>query len=607
MSLEDIREKKTSKAVYVVIGFLLVGMAGFGTSQFGTGNNVSQDALMSTKDAEITTLQYETALRNVQQSNPDMPLAEMRSAVLGGLRQQLAVADYVQRYPLAAANAQIDSAIVNNIYFSENGKFSEAAFRSAIGVSPEIYRRDVSNDIAAKMLQAAVAGTAVVSRAEVKPYLELRNMSRDIRVAKITRSLFNNTADDAEIQSYYDANKSDYMTSETLDIDYIDFNPADIAKTIELSDSEQNDLATPPRQADYIIFTDINQAQAAYDAVKAGASVDSIKTDFVDAIEDSGELGEVDKTVNADSLIDQASTDAIFALSTVGEVTAPLDTENGIMLFILTAKGDAVSDADLAAAKIALQTEKAAPQVVALGDKLNQAVFESGTPSLESIAEATNLHIVQSKALIINGKKDILAVPEVVEAIVNSDKKIGQLAEPVTVGERVILYRLTAVKAPEQRPLSDVRGMIEKAVVADKTDKQLADAADQLIQQTQSDGLEVAATAMNYPQQVFENFNGQVADSKVLDPIAAILIAQQQPLQGNENADKITSPAGDVFVYVTTKVRLGDVQSADNSEAQKQLTATLAEQIGHLELGEFVDSITERAVIKDRSATLLSQ
>ncbi len=284
MSLEDIREQKTSKGVYIVIGLLLIGMAGFGTSQFGTGSHASQSALLSTDDAEITMYQYNNAFRNVQQQNPDMDAAEVRQQVLSGLRQRLALADYIQRYPLAASNRQIDDAIRNNIAFSENGTFSEEAFRRVIGVSPEIYRRDVSNDIAIQALQVAVATTAVVSQAELQPFIELSNMSRDISVAKIARQSFTNTATDAEIENYYEANKTQYMTPEMVDIRYIDFNPSAIAETVVLSEQEMTDLAMPDRQVDYLIFSDMDKAKEAYAAVKAGKAVENIKTDFIDAI-----------------------------------------------------------------------------------------------------------------------------------------------------------------------------------------------------------------------------------------------------------------------------------------------------------------------------------
>ncbi len=57
-------------------------MAGFGTSQFGTGSHASQSVLLSTDDAEITMYQYNNAFRNVQQQNPDMDVAEVRQQVL---------------------------------------------------------------------------------------------------------------------------------------------------------------------------------------------------------------------------------------------------------------------------------------------------------------------------------------------------------------------------------------------------------------------------------------------------------------------------------------------------------------------------------------------
>ncbi|PIE46058.1 MAG: hypothetical protein CSA44_01025 [Gammaproteobacteria bacterium] len=206
-----------------------------------------------------------------------------------------------------------------------------------------------------------------------------------------------------------------------------------------------------------------------------------------------------------------------------------------------------------------------------------------------------------------DGKQDILAIPEIVEAISNSDKKIGQLSEPVTLGERVIIYQLKALKAPEQQAISEVKPKLEQAVIAEKTDKQVAEAAKQLIENSKTGGLDKAAKAAGYPYQSFADFKGQPGDSTLLDPVAALLIARQPPRLGNDNAQEIRSPTGDVYVYVTNKVELGNSQSQENAQMTSQLTATLNEQIGRLELDEFIQSITERADITDHSNTLLAQ
>ncbi len=607
MSLEDIREKKTSIWIYLVIGLLLIGMAGFGTSQFGMGGgNVSPTAL-KTANAEITQAEFQRVLSNNRQNYQDMSPAEVENTTLLQLQQRLALTEYLQNHPLAASNTAIDKVIRDNPAFHDNGQFSEAVFRRTIPVEPQAYRNSVSKDLAMQNFQQSIAATGVVSQAEIAPFNEMQNLSRDILVAKLARSAFANTADAAEIQAYYEANKDQYVTAEQFAIDYIDLNPQNIADSIQVSDAEIIAAGAAPRRANYYLFADQASAQAAVAAVQAGKSAATVASEMADKVDDNGDLGSLKPKEDADSLIPQNAIDAIFALDTVGQVTAPITVDGGFYVFELTDKpGENLSEAAKTAAKKALQAEKAAPQVAELNEKLNKAVFESGNSDLNDIAEVVDLPLktVELQAAG-QGGDSVLALPEMAQALQNSDKTTGKLQEPVTIGERVIIYRINTVKAPQQKPLSEVKTAVEQAVIAEKTDKQIAAAAKALIAKTQTEGLQAAADAGNYPTQAFANFTGQVTENPVLDAIGALLIAQQTPVVGEKNAQELKSVTGDTYVYVNTAIRLGSADS-DNVAGEEKLQQSLAASLGQMEFSDFVESITSRTEIKVRSGLLQS-
>lgn len=607
MSLEDVREQKNSIWIYVIIGLLLVGMAGFGTSQFGTGNNHSSPTVLKTANAEITQAEFVQALNTNRQRFSEMDDATLESATLSQLQQRLALSEYLQQYPLAASNTAIDNIIRSNPNFQDNGQFSEAAFRRTIPVEPQAYRNSLSQDLAMQDFQQVISSTGVVSSVEVTPFAEFQNLSRDILVAKLARSAFPNTADDAEIQAYYDKHQSQYMTDEQVDIAYVDFDPKAIAKAIEVSDAEVLAAAARPRSANYYLFADQASAEKAVAQVANGKTLADVQKEAANTIEDSGELGELSSTAGSDSLIPQSAVDAIFALAQVGQVTAPMTVDGGVYVFELTNKSDVVlNDSDKAAAKTALQNTKAAPIVAALSEKLNKAVFETQVPSLDTIAEAVELTVAQSGLQALGSANvPVLALPEVAQAIQASDKAQGKLQEPVTIGERVIIYRIDAIKAAEQKPLEIVKDEVEQAVINEKTGKQIADAAKALIASTQADGLEAAAKSANYPTQAYPDFTGQVIDNSLLDTIGALLIQQQAPVSGEKNAQEIQSMTGDTYVYVNTAIRLGQADES-NPERTQQIQQSLSSSLGNQEFADFLQSITARADIEVRLSLLNS-
>lgn len=603
MSLEDIREKKHGKGVYIIIGFLLVGMAGFGTSQFGTGSNAGNDAVLTAGDAEVSQTEYQNTLRSVQQRSPQISAEDAQKLTLAALQQRVALLHYINQYPLAASNQQMDRLISNNPNFFDNGQFSDEAFRRVTRVAPAVYRNSLSKDIAIQSLQQTIADTGIISQAEVQPYMQMSQLNRDILVAKIPHSQFTNTANSDEIQAYYDAHKDQYMTDEKISIEYIDLNPQDIAATTAVSEAEIVAVAQPARKAKYYVFSDKATAQAAYDKYQAGADISTLQKELAGNIEDSGDLGEISVIADADTLIPQNAVDAIYSLDTVGDLTPPMIIDETAYLFELSGKSDAtVSDSEKAQAKAQLQAQKAAPQIAKLHETLNTAVFDTQSPTMDSIATATGLKITQEKQLSSNQKQGILAVPELLAAIQASDKSINTLQEPITIGERVIIYRLTGLDVPQQKPLEEVTTQIEQAVIANKTSEQLTSATEQLVEQAKKEGLAHAAATAHYATQSIHTFTGKVDDEDLLDPIAAMMIMRQLPKLGDANATAINSPIGDAYVYVTTDIRLGEVR-ADAPDGETVANA-LSGQIGQLELSRFLQSITEHSNIRVNAAML---
>lgn len=608
LELEDIREKKHSKGMYVIVGLLLIGMAGFGTSQFGTGGGNSRQALLEAGNSVVTKRDYDDALRFIQGNNPNLTAEQSRAMALSMLRQRVALADYLNRHQLAASNRQIDEVITTTPAFFDNGKFSETVFREKVPIAAEQYRRGVSNDIAMREFQTVLAGSVVVSDAELQPYLDLVAMSRDILVAKIARNQFSATADADEIQAFYDKNKANFMTAEQWDIEYVDFNPEAIVAAEKVDTAVVADHVVAPRHVAYLLFDDADKAQAVYQASQSGKTWDTLNNEFAAEISDSGELGKVNKVADKDSLVSQDALDRIFALANVGEMTAPIKTDDGIMLFTVTHIEKPDSNSQTAeTAKLQVQKAQAAGKIATLSEKLNKAVFENASPTLESISTATELPVSHTGLVAANSGQGILALPEVLEAINQSDKTLGKIQEPITVGERVLIYRLKAIKASEQKPLETVKPHVEQGIIAEKVEKQLAEASNALVEATKTDGLETAATAKNYPVQAYENFNGNVGEGSVLNPVAAFLLAQQPPALDKQNAQIVALPNGDSYVYVTTDVRLQSDDKAQAAEQAKQLKANLNNEIGGMELGNFLQTVTEQTKVTDRSQSVLSQ
>ncbi|MPV86501.1 SurA N-terminal domain-containing protein [Ostreibacterium oceani] len=608
MALEEIRQNKSGKGVYVVIGLLLLGMIGFGTSEFGLNRETRQTEIFEAGKAKITEAEYRNRLSRVQASNPDMPLAQTQQLVLDSLRRQVALEDFINQYPVLPDAATIDNAIVNNPSFQLGGEFNQEAMNRVVQgqfrMQLSEYRQSLAKEMGLDIIQRTIINSSIVSDVEVAPFLLLNNVSRDVRIAKIAASTVSNTASTDEIAAYYEENKGDFLSDEQVAFTYVELNPADIESTITVTDEEIATANAPIRSANYYLFSDEASAQSAYDKLVAGEPIDAVKQAAGATLEDSGDLGAINPEVGADDIVPQAIADALYAINATGQFSAPVVTELGVYLVELTDMSDsqpldAVRDELIAT----LRAAKAEPKIREINDKLNTAVFEAATPTVAAIAEATGLAQQTQSLTALTSNQGILATPELVQSIQDSNRNTNELQEPVVIGDRVIVYQLTDVIAPEQLALDEVRDQIEQQIIADKNKAELQSMAEALVESAKTDGLETAAKASDYPVKLIENFDAQMSEDDFVDVIAKFLIAQQPPLLGNEYAELVDSPTGDFYVYVNEEVRFDE--TADDQQ-RETLKANLAQQLGASQLSSFANAITERANIKDRSARVLN-
>jgi|GEM_PF-7115922 len=603
MSLQDTEKKKNSILIYVIIAFLLLGMAGFGVSRYGLSlNNGQNQPVLQAGRAEISMVDYQNALNNNTRILKNQPIEEIQAFTIKQLKNRLALSNYLDEYAFAPDQNEISTFIHNN-FVGADGQYSEAVLKEQTG-SPNQYIHRLSQQFAMRDFQNAMLESSIISQAEFMPYANRQNLSRDILVAKVSRNAFKADASDQEISDYFAKHKSDFMTDEKVKLTYIDFNPTDIAKKVPISDEEIANAAAPPRRVNYYLFNSEEKADEAYQAFVASKTAKDIESEFKADISDSDSIADITKIADDEAVLSQNAINAIFKLTKIGEITPPIDLQDdGIYLFELTDAGKpkALSEAEKKEIKTTLQRKKSAKQVAEISAKLNKAVYDSQATTLENVAKATGLRIEHSALLGINSRKSILSVDELVKAIMGSDKTLNKLQEPVVIDERVILYQLTENIQPQQKPFADVKKTIKETLIREKIDKQMQAAVDKLMAATETEGLQAAAQKANYPTKAFKDFTGRIARNELLDRVGAIFIQRKPPAAlGDKAPDSVKSLLGDSYVYVNTDIRFGKGQAEKNQQLREQLT----QEIGSLEFRHFIDTITKQTAIKVRADLL---
>lgn len=397
--------------VWVILGLLILGLAGFGVGNFGGSVN-SVAAVGESKvdiDAYGRSLQQELQTAS-QATGETVSFAQGQAMGLDGavLRRLLATAAFDEAARLAGLSVgdeEVSRQILEIPAFRGlNGEFDRDAYQLALennGATITEFENSIRTELARNLLQGAIVSGVSPLPGYADAIYRYVAERRAVSYAELTEDALGapvGAPDDAEVQAFYDANADLFTLPERRAITYTWITPEMLAGTLEadeaalkeLYDERRADFIIPPRRmVDRLVFPDEAAAQAAADSVVAGTSTFEELVAARNLTLEDVDLGTVNQTD-----LDAAGTE-VFALTDNG-IVGPLPTAFGPAIFrvnaILTARETSFEDAR---AELALELNLANAQGVienevdALDDLL------AGGATLEDLAAESDLVLGQ--------------------------------------------------------------------------------------------------------------------------------------------------------------------------------------------------------------------
>jgi peptidyl-prolyl cis-trans isomerase D len=301
---------------------------------------------------------------------------------------------------------------------------------------------------------------------------------------------------DADVQTFYDDNKANFLAPETVDVAYLVLDQADIAKAIEINEAdlkayyEQNKsrLSGPEeRRASHILLT--LDAGASADALKAAeekakellARVKADPAQFAQlAKENSQDPGSAqnggDLGFFGPGAMVQAFNDAVFAMKK-GEISDIVRTDFGLHIIQLTnVKSAEIKPYEAMRTLILddLRGSQAARKFAEVAESFSNVVYEQAD-SLEPAAKRLGLTIQTAKAVGRQGPSNaadnaIWGNAKLREAVFANDaieKKLNTAAIDIG-GSRLVAARVTAHQPARTRDLAEVKARVQALLTAQK-------------------------------------------------------------------------------------------------------------------------------------------
>ncbi len=542
----------------------------------------------------------------------------LRPRVIETLIQKELMTQAIKDEGLFVAPESIKSYVRSMDQFKdENGQFSQEKLETVLaraGYTAARFFDELSNGMVAEQLQQGIGSSAFLTSDELKTLVQLDGQKRDVAFATLKLDSFKDKIEvtDEQVTRYYEENKAQYRTQETVAVQYLQFRPEDFAKDVTVSEEDlaaeyEHYVATSNdqerRRASHILVevnddrdeaaaqTRINEVKAKLDA---GGDFAALAKEYSDDAATAGQGGDLDFAGHG--AYDEAFEKALFALEQ-DKMSAPVKTEFGYHIIKLTGierAAVATFDSKKEELKQKLVQDKAAAHLNEVIDELNRLAYESG--DLSAISEKFGKKVQELPPFTRAGGTGIAADKKVVEAVFSDTVlKDGANSEALELGDgSVAIVRVSKHDEARDQTLDEVKDLVRGTVKLQNAREKAKATAEEIIAKLKS-GETLQAIASAYGVSWTEKAAVSRQSADVARPIVGKLFEMPRPADGGRAVDLVGQPTGDQEILVLTKVVDGEFNLSPDEIVQTSIAG--ASRFGQLDFENYMGTLKDAAEI----------
>ena len=604
--LQQIREKFTgwiAIAILALIGasFVFVGL---------NYSFIGQSFAAKVDGVDIGVNQFEAAYRDQLQANPQLTQLpaeyrqQLRRNILEQLIQQRVIDNFLDDAGYQISDEQVTAMIQRAPEFQVDGKFDMETYRVLLeqaGYEPARFEAAQRVTLRREQLERAIRGSALVSPAEYRRFLNLAGEQRVVTMATVDPAAVSAEVviSEENISAYYDDNPTLYQVPESADIDYVEISRDDVAQSVSVSEEDLNDyyesnkdryLQDEQRQARHILilFDDDEDAAEAtaqdlLARVQAGESFEELAQEHSKdggTAANGGDLGVLTRSQLSGEL-----GSAIFSMQE-GEIAGPVKTDFGyhvVRLDRILERGPLPLDQVRGELITELQDQQAESLYRDLERKLSDALFDAS--DIATLAAAVDAEVQSIDGFTRQGGGTLANNQPAVDAVFDESVLSGGLLSEIIEldASRSAVFVVRQHKPATRQPLDEVRDQVEAAIRTEQAEVLMGERADRMLSALEA-GDDFAAAAASIgataAAPVVMRRNEQDADQLV----SVAVFTAMKPTEDKPSRGSTRNGAGGYTIYTIDAVLPGRPESIPIAErdAGKQ---QLADQSG---IGDFV-------------------
>lgn len=617
--LQKIRDRTQGAIAKTIVGVIAVTFAVFGIDAFFTGGvpeaaTVNGEVITEPELAQSVELERRRLLGEMQDGVDTSQLdeARLRAPVLESLIQRRLMLQTAERSGLDVGEAMLNRVIVEDENFQENGTFSQNRFRGLLasnGMSPAQFKQLLRQDILISQLMSGIDASEFVTEIELANAVRLTQQSLDARWLVVPVAVADDSivVADADVAAYYERNRAQFRTEETVHVDYLELRLSDLFQPVpedELRMEYERRVAAfeggEERHAAHIMLADPGDAAREKLAALRARVLEG--EDFAalarENSEDPGSAAQGGDLGFSRGDTFPAEFEAALKSLAPGEVSEPVKTASGWHLIKLLElrHQDPPTYAEMRPAiERDLQKAAAEPLFVERAEKLADLTFNS-----DDLAEASRelgLEIHTSPALSSRGGAGIFSNARVIAAAFGDEVlREKQNSERIDIGDdHAIVLRLKSHEPVRDQTLAEVASEIRSRLREEVVRTQAQARAQTLLAALASgQGIEELARTNGLEWRAAPGYTR--AAPQVPSELGSALFDTPRDDTGSGRGEVLTS-TGQVLVFSFDNFREGELARLP-AEQRSLLRRLLRQAQGIAMTGQYQQSLRASASVE---------
>lgn len=570
------KKKKHSTLVWVMMGFIMLGLGGYGVTEF---SSAGLSGVASVGKTRIAANDYARVLRNQlnemrAQFGRNVTLTEAREIGLTQMaQQQLLTAATLEEEARVLGVSVGDQRVADQIlsysaFQGVSGQFDRNTYTSLLrnqDMTEADFEAQLRSDLAREILLSAVADGIEAPRPVVERETSWSLQARDVEWVALNASDLPEPVtlpDDETLIAWHEANGDKFTAPEIRHFTVAWLTPEAIQDDVQVDEQALRDIyeehiehyRQPARRLlSELVYPSLDAAESARQRADEGAS-------FADLAAERGlTLDDIDIGEVTEDQLGQAGPE-VFASADTG-IVGPVETARGPALFSINAILDPI-DVPFEEAREDLRVEAAIDQARRHIEQQAEGVIDliAGGATLEELAEAVDMQ-VETLDWVAGSEADpdsVAAYPEfrelAAEAGPNDFLELHELGDG-----GIFALRLDSVTEPALIPFEETRAAVEKDWIAAETRRRLLALADELREAGMAEPADEVETGADATEADAETESIDAGEDKLADALSARRQLETGLLRGSYVAD---APA-ELVTQVFSMQSPGEVEVVD--------------------------------------------